>query len=133
MPAVMREQIDNAKRMTAFEFLQRFRPGELIPSSARNEFELKRHDSFKINGETSKFHWKSRNIGGKSALDYLVKVERMKFVDAVLALCEESPSYIPPPSQPEQEKEFATRQARSRRVLRFTFIWISPLNEQRSI
>lgn len=107
MPAVTREQIDNAKRMTAFEFLQRFRPGELIPSSARNEFELKRHDSFKINGETSKFHWKSRNIGGKSALDYLVKVERMKFVNAVLALCEESPSYIPPPSQPEQEKEFA--------------------------
>ena len=107
MPAVTREQIDNAKRMTAFEFLQRFRPGELIPSNARNEFELKRHDSFKINGETSKFHWKSRNIGGKSALDYLVKVERMKFVDAVLVLCEESPSYIPPPSQPEQEKEFA--------------------------
>lgn len=107
MPAVTREQIDNAKRMTAFEFLQRFRPGELLPSNARNEFELKRHDSFKINGETSKFHWKSRNIGGKSALDYLVKVERMKFVDAVLALCKETPEYIPPPSGQEQQKEFS--------------------------
>ena len=27
-------------------------------------------------------------------------------MDAVLSLCEESPGYIPPPSQPEQEKEF---------------------------
>ena len=30
----------------------------------------------------------------------------MKFVEAVLALCEESPHYIPSPSQPEPKKEF---------------------------
>lgn len=107
MPGVNEEQIAAARQMTAIEFLHRYRPGELVKSDSRGEFQLRAHDSFKINGETSFWHWKSRDIGGKSALDYLVKVEGMKFVDAVLALCEETPSYIPPPSQLEQKKEFA--------------------------
>ena len=92
--------------MTAIEFLRRYRPGELVKAESRGEFQLREHDSFKINEATSLWHWKSRDVGGKSALDYLIKVEGMKFVEAVQALCEESPSYIPPPSQPEQPKEF---------------------------
>ena len=96
MPGVTEEQIIAARRMTAIEFLRRYRPGELVKADSRGEFELREHDSFKINEETSFWHWKSRDIGGRSALDYLVKVEGMKFVDAVLALCEENPSYIPP-------------------------------------
>lgn len=106
MPGVTEEQIIAARQMTAIEFLQRYRPGELVKADSRGEFQLRAHGSFKINGETSKFHWKSRDVGGKSALDYLVKVEGMPFVDAVLDLCRESPSYIPPLSPPEQEKEF---------------------------
>ena len=106
MPGVSEEQIAAARQMTAIEFLQRYRPGELVKAESRGEFQLRAHDSFKINEETSFWHWKSRDIGGKSALDYLIKVEGVKFVDAVLSLCEESPGYIPPPSQPEQEKEF---------------------------
>lgn len=106
MPRVSREQIDAAKQMTALEFLQRYYPGELVKAESHGEFQLRAHDSFKINGATSKFHWKSRDIGGKSALDYLVKVEGVPFVDAVLTLCKESPCTIPPPSRPEPEKEF---------------------------
>ena len=121
MPGVTEEQIIAARRMTAIEFLRRYRPGELVKTDSRGEFELREHDSFKINEETSFWHWKSRDIGGKSALDYLVKVEGIKFVDAVLALCEENPSYIPPPSQPEQEKEFALppAAANNRRVFAY--------------
>lgn len=107
MPGVSEEQITAARQMTAIEFLQRYRPGELVKAESRGEFQLRAHDSFKINEETSFWHWKSRDVGGKTALDYLIKVEGIKFVDAVLALCEESPGYIPPPSQPEQKKEFA--------------------------
>lgn len=107
MPGVSEEQIAAARQMTAIEFLRRYRPGELVKAESRGEFQLRAHDSFKINEETSLWHWKSRDVGGKSALDYLVTVEGVKFVDAVLALCEESPGYIPPPSQPEQKKEFA--------------------------
>ena len=101
--------------------MRRYRPGELVKADSRGEFELREHDSFKINEETSFWHWKSRDAGGRSALDYLVKVEGMKFVDAVLALCEENPCYIPPPSQPEQEKEFALppASANNRRVFAY--------------
>ena len=81
--------------MTAIEFLRRYRPGSLVKSSARGEYQLAEHDSFKINGESSVWHWKSRDIGGKSALKYLIHVEGVPFVEAVQLLCEESPMYIP--------------------------------------
>ena len=95
MPSVTREQITAAKRMTAMEFLSRYRPNELERASSPGEFQLKSHDSFKINGESSVWHWKSRDIGGKSALDYLVYVEGVRFVDAVERLCSEAPSFQP--------------------------------------
>lgn len=81
--------------MTAIEFLRRYRADDLVKSSARGEFELKSHDSFKINGESSLWHWKSRGIGGKSALDYLVHVEAYSFVEAVQLLCDEQPVFTP--------------------------------------
>ena len=95
MPGVTKEQVAAARRMTAIEFLRRYRADDLVKSSARGEFELKSHDSFKINGESSLWHWKSRGIGGKSALDYLVHVEGCSFVEAVQFLCDEQPSFIP--------------------------------------
>ena len=121
MPGVNKEQIEVAKRMSAIEFLQRYRCGQLVPSGSQGEFQLVEHDSFKINGVTSKFHWKSRDIGGKSALDYLVKVEGVDFVEAVLTLCEENPQYIPPPSSQEKKKAFALppAAANNRRVFAY--------------
>ena len=86
--------------MTAIEFLRKYRPDELVKAESRGEFQLK------ANGATSLWHGKSRDIGGKSALDYLIKVEEMSFIEAVQTLCGETPSYIPPVSQPEQPKEF---------------------------
>ena len=85
MPGVTEEQIIAARRMTAIEFLRRYRPGELVKTDSRGEFELREHDSFKINEETSFWHWKSRDAGGKSALDYLIKVEGVKFVEFCLS------------------------------------------------
>ena len=95
MPGVTKEQVAAARQMTAIEFLRRYRADDLVKSSARGEFELKSHDSFKINGESSLWHWKSRGIGGKSALDYLMHVEGCSFVEAVQLLCDEQPRFIP--------------------------------------
>ena len=91
MPGVTREQIDAAKKIRAIDFLRRYRSYELVPSQCRGEFELRSHDSFKINGENSVWHWKSRDIGGKSALDYLIHVEGVGFLDAVQMLMDEAP------------------------------------------
>ena len=95
MAGVTKEQVAAARQMTAIEFLRRYRADDLVKSSARGEFELKSHNSFKINGESSLWHWKSRGIGGKSALDYLMHVEGCSFVEAVKMLCEEQPCFIP--------------------------------------
>ena len=105
MPGVTREQIEAAKRMTAMEFLRRYRPDQLEKDAARGEFHLKGHDSFKINERTSFWHWKSRDVGGRSALDYLIKVEEVDFLEAVRQLCEELPgNFTPPP--PVERKPF---------------------------
>ena len=95
MPRVTKEQVAAARRMTAIEFLRRYRADDLVKSSARGEYELRSHDSFKINGESSLWHWKSRGIGGKSALDYLMHVEGCSFVEAVRLLCDEQPVFTP--------------------------------------
>lgn len=95
MPGVTKEQVAAARQMTAIDFLRRYRADDLVKSSARGEFELKSHDSFKINGESSLWHWKSRGIGGKSALDYLMHVEGCSFVEAVKMLCDEQPVFTP--------------------------------------
>lgn len=95
MAGVTKEQVAAARRMTAIEFLRRYRVDDLVKSSARGEFELKSHDSFKINGESSLWHWKSRGIGGKSALDYLMHVEGCSFVEAVQLLCDEQLVFTP--------------------------------------
>lgn len=95
MAGVTKEQVAAARQMTAIEFLRRYRADDLVKSSARGEFELKSHNSFKVNGESSLWHWKSRGIGGKSALDYLMHVEGCSFVEAVKMLCDEQPSFIP--------------------------------------
>ena len=118
MAYVSKEQIAAAKQMCAIEFLQKYRPGELVPGGAKGEFQLKSHDSFKINGETSLWHWKSRDIGGKSALDYLIHVEGAGFVEAVEMLCGEIPAQRPAAPAQTEEKPFVLpeQSADSRRV-----------------
>lgn len=106
MPGVTREQIDAAKKIRAIDFLRKYRSYELVPSQCRGEFELRSHDSFKINGENSVWHWKSRDIGGKSALDYLIHVEGVGFLDAVQMLMDEAPVVEQPllANKPEQQE-----------------------------
>lgn len=94
MPGVTREQIEQARRMTAIEYLLKYEAYDLKRCGA-GEYELRSHDSFKISEHTSKWHWKSRDIGGVSALDFLVRVREQSFIDTVRQLCTDSPMYIP--------------------------------------
>lgn len=52
MPWYGEEQLEAVRAVSAMEYLQRHQPGRLKKSSARNEWELTDHDSFKINGIT---------------------------------------------------------------------------------
>ncbi len=86
MPGVTKEQIARAKEWDLLSYLQRYEPGELKKCGAE-EYCTKSHDSLRISN--GKCHWHSREIGGRTALDYLIKVRGMEFVDVVLLLCGE--------------------------------------------
>lgn len=120
MPGVTKEQIQAAKRMTALEYLQRYQSDRLAPCrGSSQEFQLTDHDSFKISGDTSLWHWKSRDIGGRTALDFLIYVEGMRFVDAVLELCEERSRSISAPDKPKPPFTLPSTAQSNRRVFAY--------------
>jgi hypothetical protein len=92
MPPVSDEKIRRAKNVGILAYLRIHEPESLRKSRGANEeYYLADHDSLKISN--GKFHWFSRNIGGYSALDFLVKVRGMGFIDAVLHLSGDSAAY----------------------------------------
>lgn len=77
---VSSETIKKAKKMDLLTYLTNFEPDELVRLSA-NVYSTKTHDSLKISN--GKWCWFSKGIGGKTALDYLIKVKGLSFLSAV--------------------------------------------------
>jgi len=77
---IPKEDIQRAREMDLLTYLTYYEPGNLKHVSG-NVFSTVEHDSLIINN--GKWCWFSRQIGGKSALDYLIKVKGMPFRDAV--------------------------------------------------
>ena len=80
MPFIPQETIHKARELDLLTYLQNYEPGNLVKFSG-DTYCTKEHDSLKISN--GKWNWFSRGIGGRSALDYLIKVEGMKFTEAV--------------------------------------------------
>lgn len=80
MPFIAPEVILEAKRMDLLTYLRNYEPNELVKLTG-STYTTRTHDSLKISN--GKWMWWSRGIGGKSALDYLIKVRDMTFVEAV--------------------------------------------------
>lgn len=79
MPYIAPEIVREVKRMDLLTYLKSYEPYELVHVSG-NVYSTKTHDSLRIfNG---KWMWWSRGIGGKSALDYLIKVKGISFIEA---------------------------------------------------
>ena len=74
---VSKEQIERARQLDLLSYLQQYEPQELVRVGS---------DSLKIS-HGKWFRW-STGVGGVSALDYLVKVRGMGFVEAVEQLCD---------------------------------------------
>lgn len=75
-----KETIENAKKIDLLTYLQNFEPDELVRFS-RDTFCTKEHDSLKISN--GKWYWFSRGFGGYNALDYLMKVKDLSFMEAM--------------------------------------------------
>lgn len=83
MPYVTPEQIERAKQMDLLTYLQYYEPRELVRFSG-NVYTTRSHDSLKISN--GKWCWWSQGIGGRSALDYLIKVRGMTLPEAVIQI-----------------------------------------------
>lgn len=83
MHYVTPEQIKRAKQMDLLTYLQHYEPQELVHFSG-NVYTTRTHDSLKISN--GKWCWWSRGIGGRSALDYLIKVRGMPLSEAVMRI-----------------------------------------------
>ena len=105
MPYIDPETILQAKRMDLLTYLKNYEPDELVLFS-QGTYCTRTHDSLKISN--GKWYWWSRNIGGKSALDYLVKVQGLSFLAAVERITSCSggilPVSIPAPELPKNKK-----------------------------
>lgn len=99
MPYVTPEQIERAKQMDLLTYLQSYEPQELVHFSG-NVYTTQGHDSLKISN--GKWCWWSRSIGGRSALDYLVKVRGLSLPDAVIQI-DGQMTIAPPPKSKNKE------------------------------
>ena len=83
------EQIKKARSIDLMTYLRTCDPTELIHVSG-NTYCTRTHDSLKINASNGKWMWWSRGFGGYSALDYLIKVKGLQFMDAMKILSNEN-------------------------------------------
>ena len=80
MPFIPPETIERARQMDLLTYLRTFEPDELVHIGG-NHYCTREHDSLKISN--GKWYWFSHGFGGYNALDYLVKVKDVPFVEAV--------------------------------------------------
>ena len=80
MPYIPPSVVQEVKRMDSMTYLKNYEPYELVHFSG-NTYTTGTHDILKISN--GKWMWWSRGIGGRSALDYLIKVRGYSFLEAV--------------------------------------------------
>ena len=104
MPGVSAEQVAKAREIDLLRYLQAYEPRELKPDGP-GRYTTVSHDSLVIS--RGKWVWNGGGVGGVSALDYLIKVRGLGFVEAVERLTAASPVLTVPPkaqSPPAPEK-----------------------------
>ncbi|MCL2530725.1 MAG: DUF3991 and toprim domain-containing protein [Oscillospiraceae bacterium] len=103
MPFIPPNELAELKQIDLLTYLQSYEPEELVRISA-NEFSTKTHSSLKISN--GMWRWHAQDIGGKSALDFLIKVRGMDFM-AAANLIQQQAALQPPvfccPAMPARE------------------------------
>lgn len=102
MPYIPPDVVSKARAMDLLTYLRNYEPQELVHFGG-NTYCTREHDSLKISN--GKWCWFSRGIGGTSALDYLIKVKDIPFMEAVEIITGQAATKPPVfVSQPKQEK-----------------------------
>lgn len=94
------ETIEKARQVDLLTYLKTCEPNELVHISG-DHYCTREHDSLKISN--GKWYWFSRGFGGYNALDYLIKVKDVPFMEAVERITGQIANQ-PRQSQPKSEK-----------------------------
>lgn len=80
MPYIAPKIVAQAREIDLLTYLKNYEPNELV-EVRRNTYTTKSHDSLKISNGL--WYWFTKGVGGKSAIDYLMKVKNYTFINAV--------------------------------------------------
>ena len=86
MPYFTHDQIEQVRSVDLLTYLLTYEPTELVHLNG-NTYCTREHDSLKISN--GKWYWWSRGFGSRSALDYLIKVKGMTFIEAMKILADD--------------------------------------------
>ena len=109
MPYIPPSVVQEVKRMDLLTYLKNYEPYELVHFSG-NTYTTRTHDSLKISN--GKWMWWSQRTGGRSALDYLIKVKGYSFLWKIFSLvslychCTDSVIFLCRRAEPEYRKKF---------------------------
>ena len=102
MPYINPDIIIEARQMDLLTYLRNYEPHELVKFSG-NTYTTRIHDSLKISN--GKWMWWSRGIGGRNALDYLIKVKGLGFLEAVETIVGHTAVQAPIYEKPQPENK----------------------------
>ena len=91
MGYVTPEDIEEARKIDVLTYLKNYEPHELVKVT-RDTYCTKEHDSLKISN--GKWFWFSQNIGGHTALDYLIIVKGYT-LPAAVEMLRKGPEELP--------------------------------------
>lgn len=94
------EVIQKVKELDLYTYLKNYEPDELVHFS-RGTYMTRTHDSLKISN--GMWYWFSQGVGGKTALEYLIRVRDYSFIEAVEIIL--GKSKISPPIQYKQKEK----------------------------
>ncbi len=106
MDRISPEMLAKAREMDLLTYLMDNERSELIRLSPGN-YTIREHGSLKISNGL--WMWWSHDIGGRSALDYLIKVRNIPFREAVNMILDKgakdkAPSFVAPKEPPKRSK-----------------------------
>lgn len=100
MLPIPKEVVAEARKIDLLTYLKNYEPYELV-EVCRGTYTTKTHDSLKISNGL--WYWFTKQIGGKSAIDYLMKVRDFSFINAVKTVMGNI-TITPPTIYKQQEK-----------------------------
>ncbi|MEG0407537.1 MAG: DUF3991 domain-containing protein [Bacilli bacterium] len=102
---ITKEELAEVKKIDLLTYLSNYQPDELVKYSY-NDYGTKTHSSLHIANGMWRYY--AGGINGRSALDYLIKIENMKFLDASLyihsLIMNKTPTIVKPTSSTYEPK-----------------------------